>query len=97
MALGSVCLFVYFTFVNIQSNIINGIAKTTFGIYLIHENTYLSQHLYAWMFDNVVYQWQIIAVGIAIFAICGMLDYIVLRLTNPLYKRIDGLLVRYGY
>lgn len=48
----SVCYFLWFSTLNIKSRVINFIASLVFGVYLIHDNRVIREHLYYWLDIN---------------------------------------------
>lgn len=74
---------------------INAIAKSTFGVYLLHDNMYRN---FIWdnllkistKFQNLFF--PIIAIGIVamIFISCALIDYIRERLFNATIYRMDS-------
>ena len=48
----SVCYFLWFGTLNIKSKVINFIASLVFGVYLIHDNRIIREHLYYWLDIN---------------------------------------------
>ncbi|MBQ8177222.1 MAG: acyltransferase family protein [Oscillospiraceae bacterium] len=79
----SVSLFLLFKRMNIpQNKLINTISKTTFGIYLIHDNDYIRHILWKYIFNNSEYldkNYFIIyslVVPIIIFAVCSVIELI---------------------
>ena len=92
----AVSLFLVFVSANAYSNAtINAIAKSTFGVYLLHDNMYRD---FIWdnllkistKFQNLFF--PIIAIGIVvlIFISCSLIDYIRERLFNATIYRMDS-------
>lgn len=82
--LGALCFFLFFGFVDIGYNKwINRIAKATLGVYLIHENAYIKNFLYA-MFGfgggaSVTSYWiilEVIGSSITLFIICVIIEWL---------------------
>lgn len=78
-------LTLFMAFVNLevrQSKVINTIASTTFGIYLIHDNTFLSRELWTeWLdTDALVHSARlvpdVIISTVCIFTVCALIDYV---------------------
>lgn len=77
----SLSLFMIFASLEIKhSNVINTIASTTFGIYLIHDNEYIRMFLWRTIFNNAAYAdtlflipYSILSVGI-VFAVCSAVE-----------------------
>lgn len=92
-------LSLFLAFLNLEvkrSRWINGIASTTFGVYLLHDNTFISRVLWtewldtdalihsAWLLPHLL-----VAVG-CIFGICVAVDYVRQRvLEKPLFEWIE--------
>ena len=81
---------------NIQSNFINIVASSCFGIYLIHDNIYFSKTLWIDIFKNNTfsYSWYLIFYGLAvvliIFVVFSLIDLArKYFLEKPLFKLID--------
>lgn len=49
LILQSIFYFLIFTQIDLKSKFVNGIAKSTFGVYLIHENYYIRNNLYNYL------------------------------------------------
>lgn len=49
--LGAISLFLYFNTLSVKKEWINYIAKSTFAVYLIHENQHFNKLLYDWYFN----------------------------------------------
>lgn len=84
--LGGVGLFLFFLTFSFKSKWINIIASTTLGIYMIHENCYISPFIYEWINENVTQFWQIFVATLIIFISCSILDYILTMIFMPLNK-----------
>lgn len=93
----AVCAFLFFKNLNIgYSKIINTIAASTFGVFLIHANSdAMRQWLWKDTLDNVgyyagnVYLHAIVSV-LAVYAICTAIDFIRIQLLEkPVFKFID--------
>lgn len=94
-AIGLLLIFKDFKF---KSRIINAMASTTFGIYLIHENNYIRDWCYNF-FKETFYPWinsnalMFLFLTLTVFVFCMIIDYIriqtVHRGTNKLLKLID--------
>mgnify|MGYP000528725494 FL=1 len=78
----SIFLFIGFKNLNIKhSKVINTIAATTFGVYLLHENEYIRPFLWKTVFhsaehanDNRLILYAIGAI-LATFALCSFISY----------------------
>ena len=102
--LGAVCLFMVFLKLPNASaratGIINKAAKCTFGIYLIHENSYVREFLWNDLLNTKLYannSWGIaitVLIVIGVYIVCTLIDLIRERLFRPLlesnrYGKID--------
>ena len=81
MIICSVSLFMYFKDIKIKSSIINKIAQTTFGIYLIHDHpnrSFIWNDIFksSWFFELNIMILHMIFACISIFCICCIIDYI---------------------
>ena len=85
--LASLGLFMIFATLNIKYNkVINIIASTMFGIYLIHDNKYIRYFLWRTVFKNAAYAdtldiipYSILVVGI-VFVVCSMFDFLRIKM-----------------
>ncbi len=91
----SILLFLGFINMNIKSSkIINTIAKTTFGIYLIHDSRYGRLILWNKIFKNSTYltsKYLIpysIMVIIIVFVVCALIDFIRSKTLEKIYSNI---------
>lgn len=77
----SISIFGFFQSFSIKNNrLINTIASTTFGIYLIHDNPYMRNFLWITVFKNNIYYFShyllihaLVSI-ILVFAICTLID-----------------------
>ena len=99
----SVCLFLAFKQFKIpHSKLINGIAATTFGIYLIHDNNLLRYfiwqdllHVSGW-YDSPFLPLYAVTMVLIVFSTCGFIDFLRLKYLEPHYSRwIDRLVARW--
>ena len=85
----SISFFLFFISLNFKSRLINIIAQSTLGIYLLHENSYLSTFLYKESFVEKYSNDVILFVAsvFGIFIVCGIVDFIIRTLVvRPLMK-----------
>ncbi len=80
----SVALFVFFKNIHIgQNKVINKIAASTFGVYLIHENPVLNDLLWTdWLKVNTYYAdksfvWYALGAILLVYVVCTMIDMVV--------------------
>ena len=99
----AICLFLTFRDVKIENpstgSVINVIAGTTFGVYLIHDNPFLSMWIWKQLFRNAEYinEWWFVVASIgeviAIFAACMVIEFARQNLLEKWYmKGINKLL-----
>lgn len=85
--------FVFFGTLSFKSNIINRISSLTFGIYLIHENTYLRPFIYLWTgvlstpVKSIWYIPYLFLVTIVIFVVCGVIEFVRQWIFKFIYNR----------
>lgn len=91
--LSSICLFIYFTKLQIQSKIINIFSKSVFGIYLIHINHFVSPIIYkgvAIYWNSNVFIPNLIFRVIGIFIVCSIIELLKeFIFSKTIYKLID--------
>ena len=105
--LQSICYFLWFRTLKIQSKIINFISPLTLGIYLIHDNMYLQTRLYTWfgiepntpITSNKIII-KIFAITAIIFICCAIIEFIRQQIfkfikKRKTYKRISNKLYNY--
>ena len=89
----SISYFLFFKNMNFRSKIINFIAGTTFGIYLLHENIYISFNLYDWLNlgkhanEGIKMIGMVIILGLIIFIICMIIEIIRRAIFSFFYNR----------
>lgn len=90
--------FMFFKQLNIHSNMINLVAKTTLGIYMIHDNDVLRSFIWNDVFKMTIqfsfeYYWLTsICTILSVFFIGMLLDFLRLKLLEPHYlKTADSL------
>lgn len=88
----SVLFFLFFSLLNIKSKLINIIASTTLGVYLIHDNMYLRRILFNWLgFTQDSYSVSILIkifiCTFLIFFICSLIEYIRQKIFQFVYNR----------
>lgn len=95
-----ICAFAMFiAFLNLevkQNKWINRVAVTTFGVYLLHDNTFISRSLWTEWLDTD--QWirspgllfHLIGASVCIFCVCAFLDYArSMLLERPLFSWLE--------
>lgn len=102
----TIATFMLFKTFSIKSSFINDLAKTTFGIYLIHENGYIRQYMYKvllidrqMMETNYFIFFKLIFYSIIIFFTAALIDKIRMRFIEDRtwYKKIIGFFERSIY
>lgn len=90
----SICYFLWFSTLNIKSKVINFIASLVFGVYLIHDNNVIRNHLYYWLDINndiLINSYSIIfkifVSSVIIFVSCIIIEYIRQKLFSFVKKR----------
>lgn len=93
---GTICIFLYFLVLKIKNNVfsivINSLAKSSFAVYLIHENPFIRTYLEQCIpnhydFSSIWFPLQFICIMISIWTICTVLDYCRRFLFLPLAKK----------
>ena len=95
----AICLFLGFKNLSMPySRVINQIALSVFGIYLIHDNIFIRSFLWIDLFDNASYLQSlylipyILGIVLLVFAGCVIIDQIrIFCLERPLFNWIDQL------
>ncbi len=91
LILQSICYLLFFSTLNLKSKLINRVAASTFGVYLITDNFYVRGWLYKFLsFNKDVYSYNIlfyiIICAIAIFIICIIIETIRLFIFKVIYN-----------
>lgn len=88
---GAISFFFVFKNLKIKSKIINKIAPLVFGVYLIHENPYVSQLLYSkirvinsQIDSSLLIFFVLLLIAICVFVICACIEKIRQKIFNPL-------------
>lgn len=96
----SIAYFLFFKNMKFSSRIINYIAGTTFGIYLLHENIYIRANLYDWLnlmnYNNHYFKevFVVIVLGLIMFVICMIIEIIRKAIFKFFYNRKISLKIR---
>lgn len=99
----SVVFFLIFSVLDIQSKIINSVSKLTFGVYLIHDNIFLSKYLYKWLkidngpIESFSFIINIFVSTILIFLVCAIIEYIRQFIFKFIYNRKISVKMRNKY
>lgn len=99
--ISAISTFILFTRLNFKSKVINTIATTTFGIYLIHDNQYMRPYLWKVICRNQEYYTtsnfipHSIVCILGIFVICSIIEGIrIILLDNLLFKLIENIRIK---
>lgn len=91
----SICIFVAFTNMNIKySKWLNSVSSAAFGVYLIHDNSYVRSFLWETVFDNAKFQDSIllipysVAVAAIVYSSCTLLDLMRQRVIERPYMQL---------
>lgn len=88
----TIAYFEFFGTLNIKNKIINKIASLTLGVYMIHDNGFISTNVYKWLkIDNgPIYSYKfiiyILIVAIVIYIACSIIEYLRKVLFSFIYK-----------
>lgn len=98
----AIAIFLYFVNTKFTYNkVINLIASTTFGVYLIHDNEYVRHFLWHTVFNNAEFQDSItiipysIVVSIIVFLLCSIVEFFRIHYIEARFIKIIGLIVNY--
>lgn len=89
----AISLFLYFKNLNFYSPIINTIAKSVIGIYLIHDNELISKYIWEIILPNTQYVNTAYVVPhaiikiITVFFICLLIDRLRLMIIQPFFEK----------
>ena len=78
----SIAYFCFFESLNIKNKLINIISSLTIGVYLIHDNNFIKNHLYIWLKINngPIYSYRfllyVFLITIFIFVVCSIIEFI---------------------
>ena len=92
VVLASICYLLFFVTLHFKSKFINRIAGLTFGVYLVHENSYVFNNLYSRVFSPITEYTgcrvllKILFVAVILFLIGMIVEFIRQRITILLLK-----------
>lgn len=99
--LASLSLFCFFNHLNMKTNrVINKVSKTTFGIYLIHDNDFVRIKLWGdylnCPFHATLDNFWLFAISsvISVFVVCSVIELVRIFVTQVLKKLIKNLLTK---
>lgn len=91
--LSAICLFIFFTKINIQSKFINIISSTVLGVYLIHGNDFVTPIIYknvGLYWDSNMLIFNLVIRIVVVFCVCSLIELIKEFIFNKtIYKFID--------
>lgn len=94
--IAAVCIFMLFSSIKIKSNVINRIATTCFGVYLIHDHPFIRRFIWDTLFKNATYQNSLklipysLIVVLSVYAVCAIIDFVRQHLfEKPFMKVVD--------
>ena len=96
----SIAIFILFLSFDFENKFVNNIAKTTFGIYLIHDSIFARSFIWHGIFkvDTVLYSKTLFPIYaicsvIIVFAVCAFIDMIRIKFIEPnMTKFIDNIM-----
>lgn len=96
LLVSSICLFLAFKNINLQSKIINMIAASTFGVYLLHDNYLIRSMIWSDIFDVTSYYdsstliLSSVIIILIIFLFCTIIDWVrVIFIENPIMNYVN--------
>lgn len=106
---GTLLVFMYFTVVKIENNtlikVVNSLAKSSFAVYLIHENPFIRPYLEQYIpnyydFSSVWFPLQFISIMTFIWIVCTFIDYgrrCIFQFFEkmPMHTRMDDVINKY--
>lgn len=99
----TVSFFLFFETLDFQNKMINYISKLTFGIYLIHDNIFLTKFIYKWLkvdfgpFKSYTFIFNVLLAVIIIFVVCGFIEALRQIIFKFIYNRKISKKVRNKY
>lgn len=99
----TISFFLLFETFNFKNKLINYISKLTFGIYLIHDNIFLTKYIYKWLkIDNgpiksYSFILNIMLATIIIFVVCGFIEALRQIVFKFIYNRKIVIKIREKY
>lgn len=77
VVIAAIAFFLFFVSFDFSSKIVNNIARCTLGVYLIHENIYISQYIYGERMATIYSSNIIYFIGsvLLLFSACAIVDY----------------------
>jgi hypothetical protein len=92
LVIAAIAFFLFFVSFDFSSKIINNIARCTLGVYLIHENAYMSQYIYSERIASIYSSNIIYFIGsvLFLFSVCSIVDWIIrIVLVRPIVKFVS--------
>lgn len=98
VVVSSVAFFLFFRSLNFYNKIVNWGASSAFAIYLIHENSHISNFLYKYIYEigqnveNQIYLFvYLFIIAIVIMIICIFIDKLRIIIISPLEKFLNNI------
>ena len=90
--IGSVCYFIFFSYISFSNKLVNSFSKYILGVYLITEVDFFRPYLYkvlGFNLDSYTYKHLLIALGysIVIMIVCVLIEYLRTLLFKFFYNR----------
>lgn len=94
--IAAISMFIIFAKTNVNNNkLVNGIARTTFGIYLIHDSAGLRAFIWDDLFNVAYMQYEngrfvlyALVTIVTIFVVCSMIDFFRVSYIEPVTLRV---------
>lgn len=99
----AVAYFYIFTYVSIKSKLINKVATFMFGVYMIHCNDYMTNHIYKWLgivdgdHNRIRFIINVFGAAIIIFIACSIIEYIRQIIFKIIYDMKISYIIREKY
>lgn len=94
--IGAIFFFIFFNNLSFENDLINKIAKTSFGIYLIHDNAMIRSYIWHTVFHSSTYAYldiKIIYIAILTILIVFLISTIIDLIRIFLFDNINKLLI----
>jgi len=89
----TIAYFLFFETLSLKSKIINFISNLTLGVYLIHDNSLIRQHLYTFLgisgttINNMSFIPYLLFVSVIVFIVCALIELIRQIIFKFIYNR----------
>ena len=94
VVISAIAFFLFFVSFDFSSKIVNNIARCTLGVYLIHENAYMSQYIYSEKIASIYSSNIIYFIGsvLLLFSACSIVDWIIRKvLVQPIVRFVSNI------